>query len=339
MKTYLLALSLVSAFSCFSQNSKLLKAHRYSEVISDATTRLNVNPNDKKAKLNLQEAYSEALVYFQSELNRIQAGNDSLKWSKSLDIMQETNDLSRKIQDNSVAAKIIREPKVYTSEIQEVKSNAIDELVTVGKVRLNQNNREKARDAYSLLKKALLLSPENKEINVLVENARKAATYSIVINPVRIDFNTLNVSTKKIDKEFFYWTQRDVTSRPFIRLYTATDAEKLNVDPDFYIQSDVQDYRVEKLSAGQTGSGVSNLMAIGNLNLKIYSAEEKKVVFKKSISCRFDTATKSRIRVNTIDIQRVVDPDIQTFFDYLLLSNFDRITSEIEDYFSTLVKP
>ena len=203
MKTYLLALFLVSAFSCFSQNSKLLKAHKYLEVISDATARLNANPNDKKAKLTLQQAYSEALVYFQSELNRIQAGNDSLKWSKSLDIMQETNDLAKEIRDNSVAAKIICEPKVYTSEIQEIESNAIDELVAAGKVRLNQNNREKARDAYFLFKKASRLNPENKEIGMLIENARKTATYSIVINPVRIDFNTLNVSTKKIDKEFF----------------------------------------------------------------------------------------------------------------------------------------
>jgi len=336
MKTFPLVLILMIVFSACSPTAKLLKEHHYSLQMENAAARLNANPNDKKAREMVQRAYSEALVYFQSELNRIRTGNDSLKWFESLDIMQQTNDLSGKIRENPIASKVVSELKFYTAEFQEVKQKAVDELFAAGQACMKPKTREKAREAYLLFKKVAMLAPGYNEITIHVNAAQAAATFNVVINPVQVEFNTLAVATKKIDKEFFYWTQRDVASRPFIRFYTSVDAEKQHIDPDFLVLIDVQDYRVEKLAA-QTGSGTSNLMAIGNLYLKIYSSENQKVVFKKGISCRYDSQTKSTIRVNTIDLQRVIDPDIQTFFDYMLLSNFDRITEEIDTYFSTLV--
>lgn len=343
MKTYLFAFFTLIVFSSYAQTSRLLKDHKYSEVITGATERLNANSEDKKAKLILQQAYEEALTYFQAELVRIQSSNDSMKWTKTLEILQETNDLADEIRYNSNAAQVICDPKIYTTQLQEAKAMAINELSMNGKLLLERNTKADARKAYFLFKKARALSSSSTGLDDLIEKARLNAMYNVVIDPVRIDFNTLNVSTKKIDKEFFYWTQRDVTSRPFVRLYTGNEADGQDFDPDFYIQIDVQDYRVERVASAQSGSsqsgtGPSNLMAIGNLYLKIYSTQQQKVVYKKGITCRYDAQTKSTIRVNTINLQRTIDPDIQTFFDYLILSNFEQITSEIENYFNTLVK-
>jgi hypothetical protein len=343
MKTCLFAFLTLIVFSSYAQTSRLLKDHKYSAVISGATARLNANSEDKKAKLILQQAYNEALAYFQAELVRIQASNDSMKWTKTLEILQETNDLADEIRYNSSASQVICDLKVYTKELEEAKAMAVDELSMIGKVLLTKNTKADARKAYFLFKKSRALSSRSAGIDDLIEKARLNAMYNVVIAPVRIDFNTLNVSTKKIDKEFFYWTQRDVTSRPFIRLYTEKEADGQDFEPDFYIQIDVQDYRVERMASAQSGSsqsgsGFSNLMAIGNLYLKIYSTDQQKIVYKKGITCRYDAQTKSTIRVNTIDLQRTIDPDIQTFFDYLILSNFEQITSEIENYFNTLVK-
>jgi len=338
MKTFLLALFLMSAFYSCSSTAKLLKERNYPAVIDVAIERLSTNSNDRKAQQNLKQAYNGAMDSFQSEITRFSAGNDSLRWSKTLDIMQQSNDLSDKIRKSTVALKVVGEPRVYTTEFEDAKKKAVEELFVVGKASLNQNTKEKAKQAFFLFKKVAGLAPDYNGINTLISNSQIAATDNVVIDPVQIEFNTLAVSTKKIDKELFYWTQRDVSTRPFIRFYMADDAEKQDVDPDFYIRIDVQDYRVEKMSSAQAGSGTSNLMAIGNLYLKIYSVEKQKVVFKKGISCRYDAQTRSTIRVNTIDLQRVIDPDIQTFFDYMLLSNFDRITEEIYNYFSTLAK-
>jgi len=336
MKTCFLPLLLFILLSACSPVTKLLKEHKYLAAFDEATERLKSNPDNRKAQQNLQQVYSATQAYFQTELSQIQSGSDSLKWLKTFDLMQQSNEVANKIQANPQALMVIPDSRTYTTELEDAKSKAVDEMISRGKFLMNQNSQAKARDAYFLFAKAQTLSPSLKDIHLLINNARIAATFNVIIDPVRIDFNTLNVSTKKIDKEFFYWTQCDVSSRQFIRLYTANDADKQGVDPDFSVQISVLDYHVDKMSSGQ--SGTSNLMAIGNLQLRIYKSDDQKLVFRKNISCRYDSETKSIIRVNTIDLQRVIDPDIQTFFDYMILSNFDRLTEEIDNYFSTLVK-
>ncbi len=326
----------VVLFSC-SPTKKLLKEHKYSDLIAASTAKLAVNHNDKRALQTLQEVYKEAAIYFQDELRKINAGNDSFKWNKTLEIMQESNDLANRIRLNESALKVIPDLKVYSTELAEVKAKAAEELILEGKSLLKENTKEKSRKAYYLFKKVFTLNTDFKDINLLINNAQLAATYNVVVEPVVIDFNTLNVATKKIDKEFFYWTQRDITSRSFIRYFTANDADKQDVDPDFYVQVNVLDYRVEKIPAVQNTTGASNLVATGNLQIRIYSSSNQKLVFKKNISCRYDSETKSTISVNTIDLQRVIDPDIQTFFDSMLLFGFEKMTGEIDNYFNTLV--
>lgn len=326
----------VVLLSC-SPTKKLLKEHKYSGLIAEATAKLAVNPKDKKALQTLQQVYREAMFYFQVELEKINAGNDSFKWNKTLEIMLKSNDLVNKIRSNETASKAIADLKVYSTALAETKPKAIEELLSKGKSLLKENTKEKSREAYYLFKKAFALSTDIKDINLLINNAQVAATYNVVIEPVRIDFNTLNVATKKVDKALFYWTQRDVTSRPFVRYITASDADKLDVDPDFYVQVNILDYRAEKIPTVQNANGASNLMATGNLQIRIYSSSDQTLVFKKHLSCRYDSETKSTISVNTIDLQRVVDPDIQTFFDNMMLSGFEKITEEIDNYFNTLV--
>lgn len=336
MKTCFLPIFLLILLCSCSPVTKLLKEHRYLAAFDEATERLKSNPESKNDQQKLQQVYSLALTQFQSELSQIQSGRDSLKWVRTFELMQQQNELADKIKANPQTLMVISNPKTYMTELEAAKAKAVEEMILRGKFLLNQNSRAKARESYFLFGKAQTLSPDQRDIHLLIENARVAATFNVIIDPVRIDFNTLNVSTKKIDKELFYWTQRDVSSRQFIRLYTADDADKQGVDPDFFVQISVLDYRVDKMSSGQ--SGTSNLMAIGNLQVRIYKSGDQKLVFRKNISCRYDSETKSTIRVNTIDLQRVIDPDIQTFFDYMILSNFDRLTEEIDNYFNTLVK-
>jgi hypothetical protein len=335
-KTLGLILVVLLFFTGCLPTSRLLKEHQYAEAIAETLRKISDNPDDKKAGQKLQQAYQEALTYFQSELNAVNTSNDSLRYTKSLVLMQYVNDLTNSINKNPYALKYISGLKVYTSELAEIKPKAVDELISAGKTLLNKHTPESARHAYSLFKQAYGYQPGT-EISLLINEAQKLATCHVVINPVNISFNTLKVTGQKIDKELFYWTQRDVMSRPFIRYYTADDAEKQQLDPDFYVFITVLDYRVDKMAA-QGGAAASNLMASGNLQIRIFSSDNQTLVFKKNLSCRYDSETKSTIRVNTIDLQRVVDPDIQTFFDYMVLSGFDRITEEIDNYFSTLVK-
>lgn len=329
------------ALMSYSQSGKWMKNQSYSTAITRVTARLNTNPNDNSAKQTLRKVYPQALMFFQNELDRLLAGNDSFKWTRILSVMQETNDLSNDILYNTAAARVICEPKVYTTEIQDARKNAADELYAAANSCLKLNSKEQSRNAFRLFLQVSAINPVFPGINEKLNEARSNATFNVLINAVTLDFNTLDVSTKKIDKEIFYWTQREVSRHPFVRFYTFTDADRLNIDPDYIVSLVVQDYRVDRLAMArpggvQSGSTSSNLVANGNLLLGINAVSSGKQVYKKRILCRFDSETKSTVRVNTVDLQRVLDPDIQTFFDYMLLSNFDRITNEIDTYFSTL---
>jgi hypothetical protein len=327
---------LIVAAGC-SPTAKLVKQHDFATLVDGTIEKLAINPEDRKAQQKLQNVYREALNYFQQELSRTRQNSDSISWTEVAELMDDANSLAGKIKTSSAALRLIPNPKVFSSEFDEARKNAIEELTVKGKLLLNAGGKQNARDAYFLFVKASALVPDSEDISQLMNDARRAATYYVVVNPILLSFNTLKVATQKIDKEFFYWTQRDVSSRPFVRYYTADEANNNGIEPDFVVQISILDYRVDKM-AGQSGAGTSNLMASGTVQIRIYSSSDQELVFRKNIACRYDSQTKSTITVNTIDLQRVVDPDIQTFFDYMVLSDFQILINEIEGYFSTLVK-
>ncbi|MBW8330868.1 MAG: hypothetical protein K0M40_02525 [Prolixibacteraceae bacterium] len=357
-------------FVSYSYGMGSTKKPDYARVLNQSIFRLNSHPKSQRAKRKVTETYYQAIHFYQQEIDRILMDNEPLKWTKTLDILENVNGLGDEIRYNSVASQLICEPKIYTSEIDDAKTKAVAELYQAGEDCLQQNSKEKAKEAYFYFKRAAQLNPGYKDIADKIKEAQNYGTLKVLIEPLELDFKTVDVLTEKLDKEFFYWTQQNVSKRNFVHFYSLEELTNQNASPDLIIQLFVQNFRinerptikyrnvqmprptkqlvlidgkytwipVEGTHSSQLteNSFVSHeLIASGNLFLKITDVADNRIVFKRGISCEYHKDANFRLKVNSVN-RSIRDPDIQNFFDQLFLNNFEKVTEELDFYFTNI---
>lgn len=357
-------------FVSYSYGTGSTKNPDYARVLNQSIFRLSSHPKSQRAKRKVTETYYQAINFYQQEIDRILMANEPLKWTKTLDILEKVNGLGDEIRFNSVASRLICEPKIYTSEIDHAKTKAVAELYQAGEDCLQQNSKEKAKEAYVYFKRAAQLNPEYKAVADKIKEAQNYGTLKVLIKPIELDFNTVDVLTEKLDKEFFYWTQQNVSKRDFVHFYSREELTTQNASPDLIIQLFVQNFRINErptilyqnvqmpkstkqlvLIDGKytwipiegthskqlaENNFVSHeLIASGNLFLKITDVADNKIVFKRGISCEYHKDANFRLKVNSLNRSNR-DPDIQNFFDQLFLNNFEKVTEELDFYFASI---
>jgi len=188
VKSFLCAFCVICIiFSC-SSNQKLLKTPDYPALIRTSIEKLNHDPKDLIAGNTLIQNYSQAIGYYQNQIDLILTSNDPFRWTKALDIMQKTNELSDEILYNSSASQLICDPKIYSNEIEEVSSKAAQEHYLQGINCLKQGSKEKAKEAYASFIRANQLKPKYKDVEQKIQEANSQATLKIIIEEVPFSY-------------------------------------------------------------------------------------------------------------------------------------------------------
>ena len=250
-KNLFVLLCLVGLFTCCSTNKGLLKKHNYAKVINEATFHLSCNANDHRAGFLLQKAYSEALIYYQNEIDSILTSKDPFKWTTTLQLMQQTNDLSDEILYNSAALQLICDPKIYTNELFEVNERAVTELYGAGVYSLSLHTKQKAKEAWYYFTKAAKLHSGYKDVILKIQESKDLATYNVIIDPVpaHIQYSTLSFSTKKFYETMFYMLRQKFPSDGFVIFYTSEDALKEKIEnPDLIVTMEISDFEIRSYS-------------------------------------------------------------------------------------------
>jgi hypothetical protein len=371
MARYLLLLYLFIVFNSCSTTQSLLKKRDYAEVINETIFRLSCNAQDKRAGQLLQKAYGDALVYYQNEIDRILTSNDQFRWTKTLDVMLKTNDLADEIRYNSVASQLICEPKIYTSEIIDVRQKAVVELYEAGTDLLTRNTKEKAKDGYFYLLKAGKLDPEYKDVRMKIQEAKNRATWKVIIEPVpaHTQNNGLSFSTKSFYQTLFYKLREEFSYHEFVNFYSPEEAEKQKVEnPDQIVQIEISNFEmiphrylaskniiiqpskklelidgkyvwinVEPVNSGpepeQHRHEYTRLDMKSSVDLNIKSLSENKTIYKYRMSWNyFEELGYSNF--SFIDQTYIsISPDNQIFFDHFSLSLCDQVVLRLCDFF------
>jgi hypothetical protein len=175
-KHFLNFIYLLVVFISCSTDNRLLKKRNYDEVVNKVTFQLSCDADNRKASQMLEKTYSQAMVYYENEIDQILTSNDPFRWTKTLEIMQKTNYLSDEILYNSAALQLICEPKVYTEEIIEVKQRAFQELYDAGVRSLQTGTKREAKEAYFYFVKAGNLDPKYKDLSKNIKESKVQAT-------------------------------------------------------------------------------------------------------------------------------------------------------------------
>jgi hypothetical protein len=354
----------------YSNGVGFAKKPEYARDLNQSICRLNDHPQSQRAKNKVKETYYQAVNFYQEEIDRILMGNDPMKWTKTVEILETVNALSDEIIFNSSASELICDPKIYTFEIPDAKAKAVVELYQAGEDCLKQNSKEKAKEAYVFFERAAEINLHFKDISRKLVEARSYGMLKVLIEPVELDFKTIDVITDRLDKQFFYWTQTDFSKRLFVAFYSPEELSMLNAEPDLIVRLLVQNFRIRErpavqlrnvgtpkptkqlvkvdgkyiwvpvegsqtFNSSESGFVSNELVTTGNLFLKVLSASDRKVIFKRGISCEFQRNTAFSLGVNSTGHSNR-NPDIQNFFDQLFLSNFDKITDALEQYFISI---
>lgn len=349
-----------------------MKKHNYAEVIYDATFRLSCDADNRRAGQLLKETYSQALVYYQGELDRILTSNDQFKWMKTLELMQKTNELSEEILYNSAASQLICEPKIYTSEITDVKQKASAELYDAGINSLNQNTKQKAKEAYFYLIEADKLNPDYKDVAKKILEAKERATFKVIIDsvPAHTQHNILSFSTTIFYEKMFYELRQKFPYRGFVYFYTPEEAQKQKIkNPDQIVQIEISNFEimpyrllatkftiiepskklelvdgkyvwknVEKDYIPGPGQQVheheyTRLDMKSYVALNIKSLFESKVIYKYRMPWNYSEELGYSYSSGISQRHISYSPDNQIFFDHFSLSLCDQVVDRLSLYF------
>ena len=368
-KSILFILCFSMAFICYSNDTAIEKKSDYGRIFNQLICRLNVHPDNQKTKKKIQETYSHAIKYYQGEIDRILMSDNSLKWAKTLDVMEQINGLSEEIIYNSAVSELICTPRVYTIEIDDAKQKAVAELYTFGAELLTQNTKEMAKEAYFYFVKAGKLDPKFKDVEMKIQESKNRATWKVIIEPVQVHTQNygLSFSTKIFYQTLFYKLREKFPYYGFVNFYSPEEAlEKRIKNPDqtvlieifdFELVSIVETYGGEVISfpskvlklvdgkyvwekyVGPPNNRISNqktrsqLLMKANTALKISSIPDNEIVFKDKIPWNYKEEVNYSYKSGISQRYAPYSPDNQIFFDHFSLTLCDQVIFRLCDFF------
>ena len=184
MKKALYFFVTVLILSACSSGKNALDKGNFSEAINKAVNRLSNDPNNRKAQQVVQEGYPIAIAYYQEEIDQTLSSNERLRWSKTLQVMERVNNLSEQIRRIPAARKLVPNPKIYTSELTDVKNRAAEEHYQEGLQLLQRETREDAKHAFLNFREADRLIPAYKDVLSKMNEAKILATLTVVVEPL-----------------------------------------------------------------------------------------------------------------------------------------------------------
>ncbi|MFW5759852.1 MAG: hypothetical protein ACOCXH_02595 [Cyclobacteriaceae bacterium] len=186
---YLIGLSfLVSVlfFQACSSGKKAYQRGDYITAVNKAVDRLRRNPDHKKSREVLKEAYPQALQYYNGRIRNIQASNQLFKNVKVLEIYKILNTLHEDIQRSPGAMQVIPNAQSYFNEVREYTPLAAEERYQAGVQALAGNNRQAGIEAYEHFMQAEQISRGYKDAAGKMEEALQMATLKVMVRQVSL---------------------------------------------------------------------------------------------------------------------------------------------------------
>lgn len=209
--------------------------------VLQSVDKLRKNPNNKKARASLVDAYPLAIQTIDLSTQNLQKSNDPTKWRLILANYDKVNRMYEEILRSPEALKIIGSPKNYYAEMENVKKNAAQETYDRAMAFLLKGTREDAKSAYRLFQEAQTFVANFKDSNDRMEEARQMATLYVMVSqdPVPEKFAVSgNHFRNKID-EFLHSSESRLD---FIEFYNPKEMIALGIQPDHEIVLRYQDF-------------------------------------------------------------------------------------------------
>ncbi len=202
-KLYVLLLAIGVIQACTSGKAALSHGNYY-EAVLESVNRLRSSPDNKKAKMVLEQGYPLAVEYIETGIKNNISADDPRKWRSAVKGYEQINYMNDQIKTSLGAMKVITQPQTRFTELKEAKSKAAEETYAEGITALMKNTREDSKRAYFNFKEANTYEPGYRESIEMMTQAEFNATLRVAyeeINGSTINYS-LQPSINSIKRQF-----------------------------------------------------------------------------------------------------------------------------------------
>ncbi len=231
----LLVLSLVMS-SC-SSGKKSFERGNYYEAVIKSIERLRSNPDNKKARQTLKDAYPFAVETLTTEIDNLLNSNEQFKYAGIVDRYEKINSMADEIRRSPAARSLKLDIREYTTQLTGAKEKAATEAYDAAGILLNKGDRESAKEAHFLYNTARQYVSNFRDVISKMDIAREIATLVVVVEDISVP------GLYKINSEFFQSQiisyLADKQANNFILFLNPKDAKGMNrVDQVVLMQFD-----------------------------------------------------------------------------------------------------
>lgn len=269
MQRILLTFFIALILSGCSSGKKSFEKGNYYEAVMKSINRLRSNPDHKKSKETLKEAYPLALDWLQESADNAVATDSPSKWKNALGSYNKINAMYEGIRKAPGARRVISNPKNFYDKIAELKQKAAKESYNAGITALQKDTREDAKRAYYLFRETNGFVAGYKEVADMIVESKFKATLKVVVEQIPVP------TRYRLSADFFQdkvegYLRSGKAGSEFVRFYTPSEAKSENlpyVDQILKIQFD--DFVVGKeFVKAETESLTKDSVKVGEVKLK-----------------------------------------------------------------------
>lgn len=291
----------------------MLETGNYYQAVMQSVEKLQGNPDNKKAREVLAQAYPLAVDDFLDKIRNSRAIQSEFINSHSVSMYENMNRLYEKIQQSPAAKEVISNPKKYYNEIAKIKNLAAEEQYQAGLEQFSIGNRENYKQAYFYFLEANKFVDNYKDVASRIEDS-----FNLSILKVITDLKPVQSRVYDLSADVFYTevekTLQQIEQNEFIRFFSLEEAEKMDLqNPDQLLEINFEDFivgethtkeRVEKMK--------SDTVKVGQITLDRGGKKDIfDVVFAEVTISRMEVISKGIINL------QITQPD---FGDKMLLN-------------------
>lgn len=309
-KLSILFLTLTLIVSSCSSGKKALEKGDYYESVIKSVNRLRQKPGHKKAAGSLRQAYPLALQQYTENIIVLKKSNDPYKWNKILDNMYTINRMGNEIKRCPSCLKVIKKPKIFIDELNEVKDYAAGEHYDAGMAALNAGTLESGRDAYYSFKNCNNIVPGYRDVAVKIEEARELGTLKVLLAQIPLPSLRFVLSAAFFQENVQAELNHFFDSKELIEMYLPYQVAKNKIKPNQIISIAFIDFSVgnvnhitktyERISDDSVKVGEYNGNPVYNKVKANITSHHKEIISNGKVSLIIKDAETGKTLLNDI---------------------------------------
>lgn len=277
--------------------------------VEQSVTRLQSNPNNRKAVETLQQAYPQLVTYYTDQIARLKRSTDLYRWEQITSHYEVLDRAYNLIQRSPGALRVVGNATNYRQDLDAAQLKAAEARFALGEQELNkarQGDRVAAKRAYDHFGVAMDYRSNFRNADQLMQESRNLATVHVLVEPIPMHSRSLNLTSEFFQNQIVEYV-RNTTFSPFVHFYGVGELEATGQEPDHVVRMAFDDFVVGQATIKEkVVSRVSDSVVVGQVSVTEKGEEVQKDVYG-TVKAEVHVFEKTLTSTGLMDVQ-ILDP-------------------------------